>query len=62
MFSLPDLSREHPVIFTFWLIVQCFVVCLFAFHFDFLSFYHAVFIFVIEVGYIVLMMIITRDW
>ena len=62
MFSFQDLSREHPVIFTFLMIVLIFVVCLFAFDVDFLSFYQAVFIFVFEVIYIVLMMFITRDW
>ena len=62
MFSLQDLCREHPVIFTLLLIVLCFVDCLFLFSVDFISFHQAIFEFVIVVIYIVLMMIITRDW
>lgn len=62
MFSFQDLSREHPVIFTLWMIVQDFVVCLFLFSVDFISFHQAIFEFVIVGIYIVLMMIITRDW
>jgi hypothetical protein len=62
MFSLQDLCREHPVIFTLWLIVQCFFVCLFLVNVDFISFHHAIFEFVIVGIYIVLMMFITRDW
>lgn len=62
MFSFQDLSREHPVIFTLLLIVLCFVDCLFLFSVDFISFHQAIFEFVIIGIYIVLMMIITRDW
>ena len=62
MFSFQDLSREHPVIFTLMMIVLCFVVCLFSFSVGFIYLYQAIFIFVIEGIYIVLMMIITRDW
>lgn len=62
MFSLQDLCREHPVIFTLLLIVLCFVDCLFLFRVDFFSFHQAIFDFVIVGIYIVFMMIITRDW
>lgn len=62
MFSFQDLSREHPVIFTLMMIFLCFVVCLVLFSVDFISFHQAIFIFVIEGIYIVLMMFITRDW
>lgn len=62
MFSLQDLCREHPVIFTLWLIAQCFFVCLFLVYVDVISFLQAIFEFVIVGIYIVLMMFITRDW
>lgn len=62
MFSFQDLSREHPVIFTLMMIVLCFVDCLFLFSVDLISFHQAIFEFLIVGNYIVLMMIITRDW
>lgn len=62
MFSLQDLCREHLVFFTLLLIVLCFVDCLFLFCVDLISFHQAIFEFLIVGNYIVLMMIITRDW